>query len=135
LAALENNVLKSGTFLAAQNCAFSDHNSPQSHHKFTIKKPRSTPHFFQNPHKKRPPNLKKQFDGRFYKFLFNRSLTAGSSNKPAHSTDRDTHKDKGRDKENHRPAVAAEDSAAASAAATPEANQPQAGSTPPGTPS
>jgi hypothetical protein len=52
-------------FSAATIERFSDRNSPQSHHKFTIKTPRSTPHFSQNPHEKRPPNLKKQFDGRF----------------------------------------------------------------------
>jgi hypothetical protein len=52
-------------FFSGKNRTFFHHNSPQSHHEITIKKPRSTPHFFQNPHQKRPPNLKKEVDGRF----------------------------------------------------------------------
>jgi len=35
-----------------------DHKYHASHHDFTIKKPRPTLRFFQNPIKKRPPNLK-----------------------------------------------------------------------------
>jgi hypothetical protein len=36
-------------FFSARNQAFSDHDSPRNHHEFTSQKPRSAPHFSQNP--------------------------------------------------------------------------------------
>jgi hypothetical protein len=45
-------------FSCPPQTAFSDHIHHAFHHDFTIKKPRPTPHFFQNPIKKRPQNLK-----------------------------------------------------------------------------
>lgn len=48
-AASKNNSEKSGIFLAPDITPCSDHLSPASHHDYTIKKPRSTATFSQNP--------------------------------------------------------------------------------------
>jgi hypothetical protein len=45
----KNKVQKSGVFLAPAQTPFSHHVYHAFHHVFTIKKPRSTTHFFQNP--------------------------------------------------------------------------------------
>jgi hypothetical protein len=47
-------------FFNLQNGAFSNHNSPHIHHKFTIKTPQQNTRFFPTPIKKRQQNLKKQ---------------------------------------------------------------------------
>jgi hypothetical protein len=41
-----------------------DHKNHASHHDFTIKKPRPTHHFFQDPHQKAPVKPENRFDGR-----------------------------------------------------------------------
>jgi hypothetical protein len=51
-ASAKNKVEKSGMFLAATQRQFSHHVLPAFHHVLTIKKPRSTTCFFQNPPQK-----------------------------------------------------------------------------------
>jgi len=51
----ENKHQKVGKLPALQISAFSHHVSPSIHHDFTIKKPRSAPHFSQKPLQKPPP--------------------------------------------------------------------------------
>src|ERR1700754_1014372 len=46
---------KRGDFQASVNVRFSHHVSPRIHHVFTIKKPRSAPHFLQNPQQNATP--------------------------------------------------------------------------------
>jgi hypothetical protein len=48
----KNKSSERGSFLASKKRPSTHHDSPQNHHKFTIKKPRSARHFLQNPQQK-----------------------------------------------------------------------------------
>lgn len=121
----QNKICKSGMFFVPLASDFIDHVRAAFHHRFTTKPPQQTHAFSPTPIKKAPVKPgKKGSTGASEFFLKSAAVfsIADKRSKPAHNTDRDSHR-----------AEVAADNAAAPAALV--GHQHPTGSTPPGIPS